>query len=89
MNIYSLAVLVLFEREDVFVEVFLKLLIGKIDVELLKSIHLKILEPKNVQNPNEGKGLFACKRNTKSCMSAMVQGKVKASNPATYIHTYV
>ena len=48
MNIYSLAVLVLFEKEDVFVEVFLKLLVGKIDVELLEPIHLKILEPKNV-----------------------------------------
>ena len=82
MNIYSLAVLVLFERENVFVEVFLKLLVGKIDVELLEPIHLKILEPKNVQNPNEGEGLFACKRNNYVGMSAMVQRQ------ATQLPTY-
>ena len=53
-----LAVFVLLEREYVFVEVLLKFLVGKVDVELLVSIHLEILKPENVQNPNKAKGLF-------------------------------
>ena len=54
-----LAVLVLFQREDVLVEVLLKFLVGKVNVELLESIHIKILEPKDVENTNEGKRLLA------------------------------
>ena len=57
-----LAVFVLLEREYVFVEVLLKFLVGKVDVELLVSIHLEILKPENVQNPNKAKGLFPYKR---------------------------
>ena len=34
------------------IEVALKLLIGQIDTKLLKTIVLKILEPKDVQNAN-------------------------------------
>ena len=45
-----------------FVEVFLELLVGKIDVELLESVHLKILKPKNVQNSDKDKRLLACWR---------------------------
>ena len=56
--VVSLAVFVLFQGEDVLVEVFLKLLVGKVDVELFKSIHFKILKPENVKNTNEGKRLF-------------------------------
>lgn len=55
---HLLIILVLFQGEDVFVEILLQLLIGKIDVELLKSIDLKVLKPKNVQNTNEGKLLL-------------------------------
>ena len=55
----SLAVLMLFQREDVLVEVFLELLVGKVDIELLKSVHIEILKPKNVQNANKGKRLLA------------------------------
>ena len=51
----SLAVLMLFQGENVLVEVFLELLVGKVDVELLKPIHFKIFKPKNIENTNEGK----------------------------------
>ena len=34
-------VLQLFQGEDVFVEVFLELLIGVVDVELFKPVHLE------------------------------------------------
>ena len=37
------------------VEVLLQLLIGKVDVELLKAVHFKVLEPEDVEHPNEGK----------------------------------
>ena len=47
-----------------FVEVLLQLLVGKVDVELFESVHFEILKTENVQNPNEGKGLFACERNS-------------------------
>lgn len=33
-------VLQLLQREDVFIEVLLKLLIGVVDIKLLKSVHL-------------------------------------------------
>ena len=42
-----------------FVEVLLQFLVGKVDVELFKSIHVEILKPKNVQDANEGKYLLA------------------------------
>lgn len=34
------------------IEVALKLLIGQVDTKLLKTIVLKILEPKDIQNAN-------------------------------------
>lgn len=37
-----------------FVEVLLKLLVGKVDVELFKSIHFKVFKTENVQHSNEG-----------------------------------
>ena len=46
-----------------FVEVLLQLLVGKVYVKLFKSVHFEILKTENVQNPNEGKGPFACERN--------------------------
>ena len=49
----SLAVFVLFKGKYVFVEVFLKLLVGKVDVELFKSIHFKVFKTENVQHSNE------------------------------------
>ena len=48
----------LFQGEDVLVEVLLKFLVGKVDVELFKSIHVKIFKPKYVKNANEGKCLL-------------------------------
>ena len=36
------------------VEVFLKLLIGKVDVELLKTVHSEILEAKDVKDTHKG-----------------------------------
>ena len=51
----SLVVLVLLKRENVLVEVLLQLLVGKVDVELLKAIHFKILKAKDVQDSYEGK----------------------------------
>ena len=50
-----LAVFMLLKREDMLIEVFLKLLIGKINVELFKAIHFKILKSKNVKHSNKGK----------------------------------
>ena len=38
-----------------FVEVLLKLLVGKVDVELLKSVHHKVLKAEDVQHSHEGK----------------------------------
>ncbi len=35
------------------VEVLLQLLVGKVDVELLKPVHVEVLEAKDVQNANE------------------------------------
>ena len=52
---YLLAVFMLLKGKDMLVEVFLKFLISKIDVELFKSIHFEILEPKNVEHSNKGK----------------------------------
>lgn len=45
----------LLEREDMLVEILLQFLIGKVNIELLKAIHFKVLEPKNVQDANESK----------------------------------
>ena len=45
----------LLKRENVLVEVLLQLLVGKVDVELLKAIHFKILKAKDVQDSYEGK----------------------------------
>ena len=38
-----LPVLLLLQLEDVLVEVELQLLIGKVDTQLLKTVHLKVL----------------------------------------------
>lgn len=48
-----LAVLMLLEGKDVFVEVLLEFLVGKIDVELFKSIHFKVLESENVEHSDK------------------------------------
>ena len=40
------------------VEVLLKLLVGKVDVELLKTVHSEILEAKDVQDAHKGKLLL-------------------------------
>ena len=37
------------------VEVLLEFLVGKVDVELFKSIHFKVLKSKNVQDTDERK----------------------------------
>ena len=37
------------------IEVFLEFLVGKIDVELFKSIHFEILKSKNVKHSDKGK----------------------------------
>ena len=44
MNMYLL------HGKYLMVEVLLKLFVGKIDTELLKTVCLEILKPKNVQN---------------------------------------
>lgn len=44
----------LLKGENVLVEVLLEFLICKVDVELFKSIHFKVLEAKNVQYSDEG-----------------------------------
>ena len=41
------------------VEVLLKLLVGKVDVELLESINFKVLEAKDVQDPDKLEVLLA------------------------------
>ena len=38
-----------------FVEILLKFLISKVYIELLKTVHFKVLKPKNVQDTNESK----------------------------------
>ena len=43
------------------VEVLLQLLIGKVNVELLKAVHLKVLKTKNVQHPDKLEGFLAQK----------------------------
>ena len=53
-RMHSLAVLVLLQRENVLVEILLQLLVGEVDVELLEAVHLEVLEPKDVEHPNEG-----------------------------------
>jgi hypothetical protein len=50
-----LAVLVLLEGKDVLIEVLLEFLVGKINVELFKSIHFEILESENVEYSDKGK----------------------------------
>ena len=45
----------LLKGKDVFVEVLLEFLVGKIDVELFKSIHFEILESENVEHSDKGK----------------------------------
>ena len=55
INLNLLAVLVLFQGKDMLIEVFLELLVGKIYVELFKSVHFEILESKNVEHSNKGK----------------------------------
>lgn len=45
----------LLKGKDMFVEVLLEFLIGKIDVELFKSIHFEVLESENVEHSDEGK----------------------------------
>ena len=42
----------LLHSKYLMIEVALKLLIGQIDTKLLKTIVLKILKPKDVQNAN-------------------------------------
>ena len=46
-----------------FVEIFLKFLVGKIYVELFKTIHFKILKTKYIQNTDERKRSLAYNRN--------------------------
>lgn len=48
----------LFKREDVFVEVFLELLVGKVDVELLKAVHSEVFKAKDVKDTHKGKLLL-------------------------------
>ena len=45
----------LLQREDVFVEILLKLLIGKVDIELLEAIDREVFKAKDVQDASEGK----------------------------------
>ena len=45
----------LLQGKDMLIKVFLEFLIGKVDVELFKSIYFKILESKNVKHSNKGK----------------------------------
>ena len=45
----------LLKGKDVLVEVLLEFLVGKIDVELFKSIHFEILESENVEHSDKGK----------------------------------
>ena len=49
----------LLKREDVFVEVFLELLVGKIDIELLKAVHGEVFKAKDVKDTHKGK-LLRC-----------------------------
>lgn len=49
----------LFQREYVFVEIFLQLFICKVDVELLKPIDGKVLKAKDVQHTHKGEGIFS------------------------------
>ena len=53
------------------VEVLLKLLVGKVDVELFKSIHLKILKTKYVQNTDEGKCFLTYRNRTLSVIKSV------------------
>ena len=41
------------------VEVLLQLLVGKVDVELLEAVDLKVLKAKDVEHPDEGEPLQA------------------------------
>lgn len=50
-----LAVLVLFQWKDVFVEELLKFLVGKVDAKLLKPVHRKVLKAEDIENSNESK----------------------------------
>ena len=45
-------VLILLPREDVLVEVELKLLVGSVDAQLLKAVVLKVLKASQVQDAN-------------------------------------
>ena len=52
----------LFKREDVFVEVLLELLVGKVDIELLKAVHSEVFKAKDVKDTHKGK-LLLCTPN--------------------------
>ena len=42
--------LYLFHGEYLMVEVLLQLLVGQVDTELLKTVHLKIFKSKDIEN---------------------------------------
>ena len=54
----NLIILELFQRENVFVEVLLELLISEVDVKLLESVNLEVLKSEDIKHSNRGVGRF-------------------------------
>ena len=47
------------QREDVMIEELVKLLVGVVDAQLLERVGLEVLEPEDVQDPDEGGDVLA------------------------------